>query len=433
MSRRDELDRRRDLLSPESRLVLRDRLRGRQLGGPSSHAPSPTGVSRIAMTAWRQAGNLEVPWEVVVEAGARRAKETLPDLASASFAMLSPALDDLAVAGISRAFKRLGAFDRAGETRSADDLVRGLGIRAGYRKLIDLWLSVLAASGLLEQTPSGYRSTAPLPDPPFQEAAARAAALARGTEYEPIVGAVCAVGEMLDEIVTGGVHAAEIFLAGSASSPIERAYVDAREARYCTGILAGVMEAVVRELPGDRPLRILEVGAGIGAATRTLLPALPHGRTSYLFTDISRYFLDEARQRFAGSAHLLYGILDIDEDPLERGYVAGAFDVVVASNVVHCARFVARTLERLRSLLRRGGLALIMEATRNERWHAISMGLLEGYMSFEDQRLARRQPLLSADAWDEALRAAGFARVARLPADRGEGDLVGQHVFLGQA
>lgn len=62
-------------------------------------------------------------------------------------------------------------------------------------------------------------------------------------------------------------------------------------------------------------IRILEIGAGTGGATRSILQHLENKYESYTFTDISLAFLEKAQETFQGNGRMLYEVLDIETDP----------------------------------------------------------------------------------------------------------------------
>lgn len=85
-------------------------------------------------------------------------------------------------------------------------------------------------------------------------------------------------------------------------------------------------------------LRILEIGAGTGGTTARALAGLKSDSgerlySNYVFTDIATPFFDSARQRFEAYDNIQYCALDISRDPREQGFEAGAYDLVIASNV----------------------------------------------------------------------------------------------------
>jgi len=82
-------------------------------------------------------------------------------------------------------------------------------------------------------------------------------------------------------------------------------------------------------------LRILEVGAGSGAAfiqIREKLQALNIPFT-FTFTDISPILVAEAKKKLGPDVH--YQILNVEEDPLAQGFAPEEFDFVIAMQVIH--------------------------------------------------------------------------------------------------
>ena len=85
-------------------------------------------------------------------------------------------------------------------------------------------------------------------------------------------------------------------------------------------------------------LRVLEIGAGTGGLTAKFLEQLKSdfGERLYLkytFSDISSGFFVQAKERFRDYEGIEYKTLDVSKNPLEQGFAAGQYDLVVASNV----------------------------------------------------------------------------------------------------
>lgn len=94
-------------------------------------------------------------------------------------------------------------------------------------------------------------------------------------------------------------------------------------------------------------LRVLEIGAGTGGLTHKLLQGLKsdYGERLYLkytYTDVSTGFFVQAKERFAEYQGIEYKALDISQDPVEQGFNAGEYDLIVASNV--CVLFLIITV-----------------------------------------------------------------------------------------
>lgn len=86
-------------------------------------------------------------------------------------------------------------------------------------------------------------------------------------------------------------------------------------------------------------LRVLEIGAGTGGTTATVLPAL-HLESSgqrmyqtYAYTDVSAGFFHTARERFKDYAGIEFDVLDISKYPLAQGFERESFDLIIACNV----------------------------------------------------------------------------------------------------
>lgn len=85
-------------------------------------------------------------------------------------------------------------------------------------------------------------------------------------------------------------------------------------------------------------LRVLEIGAGTGGTTATVLPVLrsAYGERMYLsytYTDVSAGFFHAAKERFKEYAAVHYTVLDISKDPLDQGFLPESYDLVIACNV----------------------------------------------------------------------------------------------------
>jgi predicted O-methyltransferase YrrM len=79
-------------------------------------------------------------------------------------------------------------------------------------------------------------------------------------------------------------------------------------------------------------LRILEIGAGTGSATKMMLKVLSemNGKYSYTFTDISNAFFVKARETFKPYLNnMKFNVLNVEDDPKAQGLAPNQFDLVV--------------------------------------------------------------------------------------------------------
>ena len=177
---------------------------------------------------------------------------------------------------------------------------------------------------------------------------------------------------------------------------------------------------------------MLEIGAGTGATTASVLPALAPERTEYVFTDVSPC---SSPGRGSSSRRLplrALAPLDAERDPAARGSPA-RLDLVVATNVLHATADLRRTLGHVRSLLAPGGLLLLVEGDRPYRWVDITFGLTEGWWRFTDTELPRTIRSCRARRSEALLGECGFAGATAVDLPGASGDpatATGQAVVL---
>lgn len=133
-------------------------------------------------------------------------------------------------------------------------------------------------------------------------------------------------------------------------------------------------------------LNILEVGAGTGGASLTILEALDDMSTSppnfrnYDFTDISPAFFEKAAEklvRWTGMVKFLR--FDAERDPLQQGFKSCSYDLIVAANVIHATSCIERTLKSMIKLLKPGGTLVLVEVTVNTIGASLMFGTLPGW------------------------------------------------------
>ncbi|KAI0469853.1 lovastatin nonaketide synthase [Xylariaceae sp. FL0804] len=179
-------------------------------------------------------------------------------------------------------------------------------------------------------------------------------------------------------------------------------------ARY-NAFLAGMVKQITHRYPHAK---ILEIGAGTGGATKSVLEAIGSTMTSYTYTDISVGFFTRAAEAFkAYSDKMTFKVLDVEKAPAAQGYQSHSYDIIVASNVLHATVSLQKTLEHTRQLLKPGGYLMLLEITDNDpiRCSTIMGGLPGWWLGVDDGR--RFAPTTSPAVWHSTLRKAGFGGV----------------------
>lgn len=434
MSKLETVVKKRALLTVEKQAILAERLKGIMAVAEMSGQPSLSSKNLLAMLEqWTEQEPLDVDWDVLVEAGRRQSLQLPTNVDFEVVPRLFQAINQITVGYVCAAFRQMGAFAGEGSRCSVDDLVNRFDVKPEYRKLMSRWLGMLADEGLLSRDGSDFVSASPLPANGTSDALRAFESDENFNEYSGVVKLMRANGQNLCGLVSGKKLALETFFSGGAADLPELVYHGAPHARYFNHIVTEILEEMAQRLSPRRELRILELGAGVGGTTTSLLPVLPPYDTVYVFTDISSYFVRNAERKYEKYPFVFCHLLDIDHDPLALGYQPHSFDVVIAANVIHCASRLRETLDHIRSLLSSGGLLILIELTRSENWHNIMMGLLTGFLNYDDERLEANDPLLTCSQWKDVLEATGFERTEIFPESDSPAAVLGQHVILARS
>ncbi len=258
---------------------------------------------------------------------------------------------------------------------------------------------------------------------------AMVAALARDfPAYATDIALLSRCGTHLLGVLTGRVDPGAVLFGGEAFDLMTRFYRDAPPSRFYNTLAA----SAIARAGGDRPLRVLELGGGTGGTTGFVLPGLAPG-SEYTFTDITPLFTEQARARFSEVPAFKVGTLDIERDPVEQGFAAHSFDVVLAANVLHATPSLSASLANVQRLLAPGGALVLIEITRRPVWVDLIFGLTDGWWKFADGDVRASHPLLRGQEWSALLAREGFDGVAVITDSAHEGEAAQSVVVVPRA
>ena len=365
-------------------------------------------------------------WERVIAAGSSEAEAFELDVAA--YAEKWALLDRMTAIYTREALAAMGAFAAADGGSTVDDVMQRCGVEPAHRKLMRRWLDALAADGLLAKDGASFVPEAPFAGPTRDELDG----IRR--EADELLHDVAGVRAYLDRsrsilvsVLRGEVSPVESLFPAGSFDIADAIYRDWDISRYFNRIVSAAVAAAIA--PTGKP-RLLEIGAGTGGTTAMLLDDLSDAIDEYWFTDVSDLFLGVAAERF-GHSCMRYALLDIEADPMEQGFNAGGFDIVVASNVLHTATNLDAALDGVRKLLAPGGVLILFESTDEPRWCDATFGLLSGWQRY-DRGDEKATPLLSVSEWQVALSESGFERFQAFSPPPEASQLLYQDVFAAQ-
>lgn len=350
--------------------------------------------------------SVDATWDAAILA-AREPIENVPLSEEGFTPGFVAAMDELVYAYLVGAFSKLGIFASTGSFTAADLVSKKL-VLPRYQRWLHRNLGLVAARGALAVDGDRFsvRSVPTIPDPaPLWQEVEKFVAV----ENVRFLQLFRRSSENLAGILGGDVHAIELLFQEGESTEADQIYQETtfgRRNRQCKALFAHL----AKTWTASRPLRILEIGAGVGATTRHVLPVLDPARTSYVYTDVSSYFTQLGKKRYGQYPFVSFTLLDAERGPEEQGLEPGSFDVVLANGVLHATRFLRETVRHVAHALAPDGLLVFIEPTKLFGYFNLIMALQQGFERFEDVDLRPHHPLLTSAEWRDLLLASGFDR-----------------------
>lgn len=326
-------------------------------------------------------------------------------------------LELFCIHSIGKTFKNMGAFQTGFSTK--EEFMKECGIQERYEQLMDAWLGHLVAHHMLEQKEKTYGNLR----------------MKKGNEnidcfvleQSAVLAKECA--KYLEEVLTGKMEPQEVFFKDGSFEILDGIYKNNTISIFFNSTVKEFCQNIMDFLSPNQKVRVLEIGAGTGSLTESVLEAFPMERVEYVFTDISNSFLNRAKERFGKYSNIQYRILDIEKDIIEQGFENETFDLILASNVVHATKNIKEALEHISSALASNGLLMLIELTKPTAFFDMTFGLVKGKVEDPVYR-PEHITFLSAKQWEDALKNEGFNKVLALPCDEEYSDVIGQHVIV---
>ena len=196
------------------------------------------------------------------------------------------------------ALQKSGLMLRVGSRILMEDVVRVFDVPEQHyrRRLLARLLGILSDESILAADEAGWKY---IKTPELLNAEEYWAQLQ--TKYpaqEPELELIRKCGPYLANVLCGEKSPLDLLFPNGSIQATERIYQEAPFARAYNQLAQQAVQAALSNLPKNQNIRILEIGAGSGGTTSSLLPILDSTHTEYVFTDLSPRFTSLASEKF---------------------------------------------------------------------------------------------------------------------------------------
>lgn len=297
-----------------------------------------------------------------------------------------------------------------------DQLVERVGVAPEAIYLLDAVLDILTEEDFARQTRHGWEGRGHyLPDV--------SAELLRSAESAcPEAIAIFRLIERCREhsagFLTGRTSGFQVFFPRGDIEPWSRLHTQDSVMSIYADLVLPTLEAI-----GVQRMRILEVGAGVGAVLQRCASWLEQsGIEEYWFTDVGRLFVQRAKCTYAGMSWLRFACVDIDVPLQSQGLPAESFDVVIGVNVLHAAKRLCPSLREIHNVIKPNGYLILAEGSPpdlSQRWRLdVVFAFLRSWWDVMVEPMRPRPGFLMPSEWKSALRACNFDPVFLLPGEK---------------
>lgn len=342
-------------------------------------------------------------------------------------------LHHAARASMFQAFVEKGLFTTTAARHTACQVLDAMETHDRHRWLVRRWLAQLVDNGWLAVDPSTglYRRLARID---LETVAAEWQAVRDGVGDGLCTRAFIDYHETsvkhLQTLIQGVQNPFDLLFPEGRHDVAHAIYRDDAAARYNNHAAAALIHRLAADNETGEPLRVIELGGGTGATTSVVAPLLDGHDVDYLFTDLTPFFMQDARESFRDFPWMRFGAFDLNADARAQGLLPCSADIVLCAGVLSSTRDVDAALDAAIGLLAPGGWLVLTEPTQ-EHPHIL---LTQGFMmdpAAGDHDLGKTK-FGGIEQWQRRLQARGGRQLIRLPQLGHPMDAFGMHVLAAQ-
>lgn len=337
------------------------------------------------------------------------------------------------LSGMLQILKNNGIFIQDSDQCSLEEMKKQLRIAENHFKLFDEWINSLENEGYIiyDKKANKYKSKNKSFDYFESEKKLEEAqkAIDFGTEFYEYFKES---NNQLLKLLTGQLKALDLLFP---KGDINRAigfYQNHLCSRFLNNTLVELLKKIISNYNSKEKkcLKILEVGAGVGGTSNYLIPGLKFYNIEYYYTDVSSYFINEAKKRYKEYDFVKYGLFDINLPYWEQGYSSMEFDIVLGNNVFHNAKDCLKCMKEIKELIVPGGYLAVLDTIKDPYYMQTSVRFNEGLSNFEDFRKNTKSPFLKREEWKNIFEEIESEVIAEYPKSKDKLEEAGLAMFL---
>ncbi len=341
------------------------------------------------------------------------------------------------------AFQLNGYFVNANQVVIEETLREDIGVLPAYNRLFAALLNILERHDFLRRQDQHWQTTYRVADAAIL-AETQLIQQSSGnylTDSEPVrdfISAYVRLGNLcfnaFYDLLTGRKRYMDVLFPAGDMSLVAAIYTGNIQTYQNRLVAARVRQLVKNRSKAGVTVQILEVGAGTGGTTTSVLRSLVgyEANVTYWYTDVSAGFTRFGRREFSTAyPYLQFKALDISRDPVGQGFQADSIDILVCNNVLHATADIRTCINNVRTLLRSGGVAVINDLTARLDFNTVTFGFTNDWWNYTDDALRIPHcPILPGATWRTLLTELGFDQIEILGIPDVEEERLHQSVML---
>ena len=340
--------------------------------------------------------------------------------------------DKVALFDIMKTLQKAGLFLDCFHNYTFDIIINLTGTVLDHHHLIKRWLKALCREGWLEELHfDDFRCVIPYCAKNHQQTWLDLQTIEVEVQYgSELLRYLRESATALPQLLTGEVDPLALLFPRGEMSTALAAYNQNLVSRTMNKVAVTAAVEFAKTFNSTSPMRVLEIGAGVGGTANDLIPALADYQVDYQFTDLSPYFLNAAQERYIDYPWVRYNLFDINQPSWEQGQPDRSLDMIMCANVLHNATHALTMLTQLRQMAAPGALIIIIEATREICSLMTSMEFQQGLKGFTDFRQDNGQTFITREQWIKLFDQAGLTLLGGYPAEDDLMSRAGQTTFV---